>query len=84
MKSVYSRCEECLVGVFTFDQFDVMTITKDTPLFSGTLGDSLDQVEFVMALEDEFKVEIPNKDFTKIDTLAQAEKYIIEKGGRCD
>lgn len=45
--------------------------------FMGDLGaDSLDTVELVMALEEEFKLEIPDEDAEKITTVQQAVDYI--------
>ena len=45
--------------------------------FADDLGaDSLDQVELVMALEEEFKIEVPDGDAEKITTVAAAVKYI--------
>lgn len=38
--------------------------------------DSLDRVEIVMALEEEFKLEIPDKEADKIDSLPLAIEYI--------
>lgn len=52
--------------------------------FSEDLGaDSLDTVELVMALEEEFGCEIPDTDAEKIKTVADAARYIdvqIAKG----
>ena len=48
--------------------------------FVDDLGaDSLDTVELVMALEEEFGVEIPDEDAEKIQTVGDASKYIEEK-----
>ena len=48
--------------------------------FIDDLGaDSLDTVELVMALEEEFGVEIPDEDAEKIATVGDAIKYIEEK-----
>ena len=45
--------------------------------FTNDLGaDSLDQVELVMAFEEEFGVEIPDEDAEKIVTVEDAVKYI--------
>lgn len=45
--------------------------------FVDDLGaDSLDTVELVMALEEEFETEIPDEDAEKITTVAQATEYI--------
>lgn len=45
--------------------------------FQKDLGlDSLDNVEIVMALEEEFKLEIPDKEADKIDSCNLAIEYI--------
>ena len=41
-------------------------------------ADSLDTVELVMALEEEFKTEIPDEEAEKITTVQQAIDYINE------
>ncbi len=47
--------------------------------FINDLGaDSLDIVELVMAMEEEFDVEIPDEDAEKIQTLGDAIKYVAE------
>jgi len=51
-----------------------------TASFIDDLGaDSLDTVELVMALEEEFGIEIPDEDAEKITTVGDAIKYIEEK-----
>lgn len=48
--------------------------------FIDDLGaDSLDTVELVMALEEEFGIEIPDEDAEKMTTVGDAIKYIEEK-----
>ncbi len=48
-----------------------------TASFADDLGaDSLDQVELVMALEEEFKLEISDEDAEKIKTVQDAVNYI--------
>ena len=48
--------------------------------FIDDLGaDSLDTVELVMALEEEFGIEIPDEDAEKMTTVGDAIKYIDEK-----
>lgn len=42
-------------------------------------ADSLDIVELVMALEDEFDVKIPDEDYDKIKTVGDVISYIEEK-----
>lgn len=47
--------------------------------FMDDLGaDSLDTVELVMALEEEFEIEIPDEDAEKIQTVQDAIDYISE------
>jgi len=53
----------------------------ETASFVEDLGaDSLDVVELVMGLEEEFEIEIPDEDAEKIKTVDDAVKYIDEKG----
>ena len=48
--------------------------------FVDDLGaDSLDTVELIMALEEEFNIEIPDEDAEKMKTVGDAVKYIEEK-----
>jgi len=48
--------------------------------FEDDLGaDSLAQIELVMRLEDEFKIEISDEDADKISTVKQAIEYIEQK-----
>ena len=50
--------------------------------FVDDLGaDSLDTVELVMALEEEFGIEIPDEDAEKIQSVGDAIRYIEEKSG---
>ncbi|MEE9607939.1 MAG: acyl carrier protein [Myxococcota bacterium] len=50
--------------------------------FIDDLGaDSLDIVELVMAMEEEFDVEIPDEDAEKIQTIGEAISYLKERGG---
>ncbi len=52
----------------------------DSASFIEDLGaDSLDTVELVMALEEEFGVEIPDEDAEKMVTVGDAIKYIEQK-----
>ncbi|MGN0376077.1 MAG: acyl carrier protein [Suilimivivens sp.] len=42
--------------------------------------DSLDLFELVMAIEDEFGVEIPSEDLEKLTTVESVMEYLKEKG----
>ncbi|XP_057800250.1 acyl carrier protein 1, mitochondrial [Salvia miltiorrhiza] len=59
-----------------FPKVDPSKVTPDVH-FQKDLGlDSLDNVEIVMALEEEFKLEIPDKEADKIDSCQLAIEYI--------
>ena len=63
-------------------KFDKLTNTKVSleSSFMGDLGmDSLDQVELVMAFEDEFGFEISDKDGEKLLRPADVVKFVLEK-----
>ncbi len=60
------------------EQFDVEEekITPDT-LISNDLGaDSLDVVDLIMSIEDEFEVEVPDEEAENIKTVEDLVKYI--------
>ena len=53
--------------------------------FIGDLGaDSLDMVELLMNLEDNFKMSIPDEDAEQIKTVGDAVKYIEEKSSEAN
>ncbi len=62
------------------DQFGVneSEITYDTSLVDDLRADSLDLVELVMAMEQEFDIEIPDEDAESIKTVGDAVNYIKE------
>ena len=51
-------------------------ITAETSFVNDLGADSLDTVELVMALEEEFETEIPDEEAEKITTVQQAVDYI--------
>lgn len=61
---------------FASPQVDAAKVTADSH-FTGDLGlDSLDTVELVMALEDEFAIEIADESAEKIVSVADAVDFI--------
>ena len=60
------------------DKFEVYksTITKETSFTKDLDADSIDLVEFVLELEEEFGNEIPDDDAEKITTVGEAVTYI--------
>ena len=53
-------------------------VTEDAAFVDDLGADSLDQVELVMALEEEFGLEIPDEDAEKITRVKEAVSYITE------
>lgn len=59
-------------------QFDVEedTITSETTLAEDLGADSLDVVDLLMSIEDEFEVEIPDEEVENIKTVGALVEYI--------
>ena len=55
---------------------DESTITADTSFKEDLGADSLDLFELVMALEDEYGIEIPSEDLEKIVTVGDVVEYV--------
>ena len=57
---------------------DVSTLTETTSFKEDLGSDSLDLFEMVMALEEEYDIEIPTEDLEKITTIGDVVVYIEE------
>lgn len=56
------------------------TVTLESSFKNDLGADSLDLFELVMALEEEFDVEIPSEDLTSIATVEDVVNYLKDKG----
>jgi len=73
---IYDRVRKIICEQLDVEDEDV----KAESSFVDDLGaDSLDTVELVMALEEEFSIEIPDEDAEKITTVQNVIDYIKEK-----
>lgn len=59
---------------------DAAQVTEHAKFVDDLGADSLDTVELVMALEEEFSIEIPDEDAEKIGSVGDAVKYIETHG----
>lgn len=59
---------------------DAAGITEATTFKEDLGADSLDLFQLVMALEDEYSVEIPSEDLQKMNTVGDVMKYLKDKG----
>ncbi|WP_219117115.1 acyl carrier protein [Janthinobacterium sp. UMAB-56] len=51
-------------------------LTRESHFVNDLGGDSLDKVEMVMVMEDEFEIQASDDDAEKIETVGQAIEYI--------
>jgi acyl carrier protein len=74
--STFERVKKVIV-----EQLDVSEdeVTPEASFVDDLGADSLDVVELVMGLEEEFDIEIPDEDAEKIQRVQDAIKYIDEK-----
>ncbi|MBQ2972315.1 MAG: acyl carrier protein [Ruminococcus sp.] len=66
------------VKMILADQLEVEedTITTDTDIQDDLGADSLDVVDLIMSLEDEFEIEVPDEDIEKLRTVGALVSYI--------
>ena len=73
MSNIEQRVKKIVAEQLGVNEIEV----KNESSFVNDLGaDSLDTVELVMALEEEFECEIPDEDAEKITTVQQAIDYV--------
>jgi len=75
MASIEKRVKEIVAEQLGVDEGQV---TNEASFMDDLGADSLDTVELVMALEEEFEVEISDEDAEKIQTVQDAIDYITE------
>ncbi len=73
--SIEDRVKEIIVEQLGVD---VGQVTEKAKFVEDLGADSLDTVELVMALEEEFSIEIPDEDAEKITSVGDAVTYINE------
>ncbi len=74
---IFQKVREIIAEQLSIDDED--EISLDSTFINDLGADSLDIVELIMALEEEFGLEIPDEDAEKINTVADVVEYIREK-----
>lgn len=73
---LFEKIKEILVEQLGVDEEDV---TMDASFIDDLGADSLDIVELIMAMEEEFDIEISEEDAENISTVGSAIEYIKER-----
>ncbi|MBE3561689.1 MAG: acyl carrier protein [Ktedonobacteraceae bacterium] len=75
MPTVHERLKKIIVDQLGVDESEVV---PSASFVEDLNADSLDLVELIMSLEEEFKLQISDEDAEKITTVQEAEDYIEE------
>jgi len=75
MATVSERLKKIIVDQLGVDESEVV---PSASFVEDLNADSLDLVELIMSLEEEFKLQISDEDAEKITTVQEAEDYIVE------
>lgn len=81
-KKVYDKNQvEAIVKQIIIDQLgvDAREVTNEACFIDDLGADSVDTVEFVMAFEEEFDIEIPDEEAEKLKTVGDAIDYLFKK-----
>ena len=75
-QDLFARFRKCAVEVLSVSEDQVVPEAK----FGDDLdADSLDLVELVMALEEEFGIEVPEEELEGVQTVSQAYDLVVGK-----
>ena len=75
MPTIHDRLQKIIVDQLGVDENEVV---PNASFVEDLNADSLDLVELIMSLEEEFKLQISDEDAEKITTVQEAEDYIEE------
>ena len=74
-ETIFNNVKNILVDQLGVDEEDV---TMDSSLIDDLNADSLDLVELIMAMEQEFNISIPDEQAERIKTVSDAVNFIAE------
>ncbi len=73
---VFDKIKEIIVEQLGVEK---SIVTMDTHLIKDLEADSLDAVEIIMAIEEEFEIEIPDEEAEKFDLVSDIVKYVEDE-----
>ncbi len=73
---VFERIKEIIAEQLNVNK---ESVTLDTHLMKDLEADSLDAVEIIMAIEDEYEIEIPDEDAEKFHSVGDIVRFVEEK-----
>ena len=74
---IFEKIKEIIADQLEIEDLD--TIEPDTSIMNDLEADSLDAVEVMMAIEDEFDIEIPDEDAEKFKNIKDIADYVESK-----
>ena len=69
----FDKIKDIIIEQLQVEEADV---NMDTNLMKDLSADSLDAVEIIMAIEDEYDIEVPDEDAEKFQTVTDIVKYV--------
>ncbi|MGN0722231.1 MAG: acyl carrier protein [Anaerovoracaceae bacterium] len=72
---MFDKIKDIIIDQLQVEESDV---NMDTNLMKDLSADSLDAVEIIMAIEDEYGIEIPDEEAEKIQTVGDLVRYVEE------
>lgn len=75
-KMVFDKIKEIIIEQLSVDE---SMVTPETNLMKDLEADSLDAVEIIMAIEEEFGIEIPDEDAEKFQLVGDLVRYVEEQ-----
>ena len=79
MSEVFDRVKEIIIDHLGVDE---SAVTMEASLVDDLKADSLDTVEMIMSLEEEFHIDIEDSDAEGLKTVGDAVRFIEERSGK--
>ena len=78
---VFEKIRDILIGQLKLEE---TMVTMDTNLMKDLEADSLDAVEIIMGIEEEFDIEIPDEEAENFQLVGDLVKYVEENAENID